>query len=35
MSVDLAIGSYRRAVGSILPAITRVAWQIKSIMLLR
>jgi hypothetical protein len=29
MSVDLAIGSYRRAVGSILPAITRVAWQIK------
>lgn len=29
MSVDLAIGSYRRAVGTILPAITRVAWQIK------
>ena len=29
MSVDLAIGSYRRAVGSILPAMTRVAWQIK------
>ncbi|MGA2194095.1 MAG: zinc dependent phospholipase C family protein [Bryobacteraceae bacterium] len=29
LSVDLAIGSYRRAVGSILPAITRVAWQIK------
>jgi len=29
MSVDLAIGSYRRAVGSILPALTRVAWQIK------
>ena len=29
MSVDLAIGSYRRAVGSILPAMTRVAWQIR------
>jgi len=29
ISVDLAIGSYRRAVGSILPALTRVAWQIK------
>jgi hypothetical protein len=29
MSVDLAIGSYRRAVGTILPAMTRVAWQIK------
>jgi hypothetical protein len=29
MNVDLAIGSYRRAVGSILPAITRVAWQLK------
>jgi hypothetical protein len=29
MSVDLIIGSYRRAVGTILPAITRVAWQIK------
>ncbi len=29
MSIDLAIGSYRRAVGSILPAMTRVAWQIK------
>ena len=27
--VDLAIGSYRRAVGSILPAMTRVAWQTK------
>jgi hypothetical protein len=26
---DLAIGSYRRAVGTILPALTRVAWQIK------
>ena len=30
LDVDLAIGSYRRAVGTILPAITRVAWQIKS-----
>jgi hypothetical protein len=29
MSVDLAIGSYRRAVGTILPAMTRVAWQIE------
>jgi hypothetical protein len=29
MSVDLAIGSYRRAVGSVLPALTRVAWQIR------
>jgi hypothetical protein len=29
MSVDLAIGSYRRTVSSILPAMTRVAWQIK------
>ena len=29
MNVDLAIGSYRRAVGSVLPAITRVAWQIR------
>ncbi len=29
MSIDLAIGSYRRAVGSVLPAMTRVAWQIK------
>ncbi len=29
MSVDLSIGSYRRTVGSILPAMTRVAWQIK------
>jgi len=29
LNVDLAIGSYRRAVGSILPAITRVAWQLK------
>jgi len=29
LSVDLTIGSYRRAVGSILPAMTRVAWQLK------
>jgi len=28
--VDLAIGSYRRAVGTFLPALTKVAWQIKS-----
>jgi hypothetical protein len=27
--VDLAIGSYRRAVGTVLPALTKVAWQIK------
>jgi len=26
---DLAIGSYRRTVSSILPAMTRVAWQLK------
>ena len=29
LNVDLAIGSYRRAVGTILPALTKVAWQIK------
>ena len=29
MNVDLAIGSYRRAVGTVLPAMTRVAWQLK------
>ena len=29
MNVDLSIGSYRHAVGSFLPAITRVAWQLK------
>jgi len=29
MNVDLAIGSYRHAVGTIFPAVTRVAWQIK------
>ena len=28
--IDIAIGSYRRAVGTILPALTKVAWQIKS-----
>jgi hypothetical protein len=29
-NVDLAIGSYRRAVGTFLPALTKVAWQIRS-----
>jgi hypothetical protein len=29
LSLDLAIGSYRRAVGTILPALTKVAWQLK------
>jgi hypothetical protein len=29
MNVDLAIGSYRRAVGTLFPAMTRVAWQDK------
>jgi hypothetical protein len=29
VNFDLAIGSYRRTVSSILPAMTRVAWQIK------
>jgi hypothetical protein len=29
-SLDMAIGSYRRAVGTFLPALTKVAWQIKS-----
>jgi hypothetical protein len=29
LDVDLTIGSYRRAVGTILPAMTKVAWQIK------
>ena len=28
MSVDLAIGSYRHAVGSVIPTMTRVAWQL-------
>ena len=29
VNIDLAIGSYRRAVGTILPAMTRVAWQMR------
>jgi Zinc dependent phospholipase C len=29
LKLDLAIGSYRRAVGTILPALTKVAWQLK------
>ena len=29
LSLDMAIGSYRRAVGTVLPALTRVAWQLK------
>jgi hypothetical protein len=29
LNVDLAIGSYRRAVGTVLPALTKIAWQIK------
>jgi hypothetical protein len=29
LSVDLAIGSYRRAIGTIFPALTKVAWQLK------
>src|ERR1043166_5485049 len=29
LNLDLAIGSYRRAVGRVLPALTKVAWQIK------
>jgi hypothetical protein len=29
LNLDLAIGSYRRAVGTILPALTKVAWQLK------
>jgi zinc dependent phospholipase C len=29
LNIDLAIGSYRRAVGTILPALTKVAWQLK------
>ena len=29
VNVDLVIGSYRRSVSSILPAMTKVAWQIK------
>jgi hypothetical protein len=30
LKLDLAIGSYRRAVGTILPALTKVAWQLKA-----
>jgi hypothetical protein len=30
LNLDLALGSYRRAVGTILPALTKVAWQLKS-----
>ena len=30
MNVDLAIGSYRHAVGTVFPAITRVAWQLRA-----
>lgn len=29
LSVDLALGSYRHSVGTILPAMTRVAWKMK------
>uniref|UniRef100_Q01WM2 Phospholipase C/D domain-containing protein n=1 Tax=Solibacter usitatus (strain Ellin6076) TaxID=234267 RepID=Q01WM2_SOLUE len=29
LNIDLALGSYRRAVGSVLPALTKVAWQLK------
>jgi Zinc dependent phospholipase C len=29
LNVDLAIGTYRRAIGSIFPALTKVAWQLK------
>ena len=29
LDIDLAIGSYRRAVGTVLPALTRVAWQLR------
>lgn len=34
-NVDLAIGSYRRAVGTVLPALTKVAWQIKGQEIIR
>ena len=30
LNIDLTIGSYRRAVGTVLPALTKVAWQIRS-----
>src|ERR1022692_1371209 len=29
LSLDMAIGSYRRAVGTVLPALTRVSWDVK------
>src|SRR5579864_2089768 len=29
-NIDLAIGSYRRAVGTVLPALTKIAWKLKS-----
>lgn len=29
VSVDLSLGSYRHAVGSVFPAITKVAWQLR------
>jgi Zinc dependent phospholipase C len=29
LKFDFAIGSYRRAVGSVLPALTKVAWQLR------
>lgn len=34
-SVSLAIGSYRRAVSSTIPALTRVAWQMKKSEIIR
>jgi hypothetical protein len=30
LNLDLALGSYRRAVGTVLPALTKVAWQLRS-----
>jgi hypothetical protein len=35
LNLDLAIGSYRRAVGSVLPAMTRIAWQIHKQQILK
>jgi hypothetical protein len=29
MSVDMALGSYRHSIGTVLPAMTRVAWKMK------
>ena len=29
LNLDLAIGTYRRAIGSVFPALTKVAWQLK------